>query len=191
LPPSCPQYVASELNHDIQDGQVAHQIYQIWVARRWNDGNYVFAIKRLHDKYGPVVRIAPNELSFCSATSWRDIYGRVPGKKTFLKTKFLYEPMPGEVESVLSVSNPDVHSHMRRNLSHAFSASALRSQEALIQGFIDKFIGKIGENSSEPREMVTWLNMLTFDIIGELAFGEAFGNLDQGEELSPNYARVS
>ncbi len=72
---------------------------------------------------------------------------------------------------------------MRRNLSHAFSAAALRSQEGLVQEFVDKFINRIGENIDKPKEMVMWLNMMTFDIIGELAFGEAFGNLDKGENF--------
>ena len=31
-------------------------------------------IKDLHDIYGPVVRIAPNELSFISPKAWNDIY---------------------------------------------------------------------------------------------------------------------
>lgn len=137
-------------------------------------------MKKLHDKYGSVVRIAPTELSFCSVNSWRDIYGHIPGRKQFPKTKFLYEPMPGEAPNVLSVSDPTVHSRMRRNLAHGFSATTLSSQESLVQRFIDKFIGKIGLNLHEPKEMVTWLNMLTFDIIGELAFGESFGNLDVG-----------
>ena len=137
-------------------------------------------MKQLHDKYGPIVRVTSNQLSFCSATSWRDIYGHVPGRKQFLKSKFFYEPMPGEAENVLTVSNPSVHLRMRRSLSHGFSAAALSSQEGLVQRFIDKFIGKIGENSKEPKEMVSWLNLITFDIVGELAFGESFGNLDAG-----------
>ena len=140
----------------------------------------MFAIKQLHDKYGPIVRIATNQLSFCSATSWQDIYGRVPGRKPFLKTKFFYEAMPGESDNVLTVSDPSAHSRMRRNLSHGFSASALSSQEGVVQGFIDKFIDRISENPENPKEMVMWLNLITFDIIGNLAFGESFGNLDAG-----------
>lgn len=31
-------------------------------------------LKALHDIYGPVVRVAPNELSFITAEAWKDIY---------------------------------------------------------------------------------------------------------------------
>jgi hypothetical protein len=30
----------------------------------------------MHRKYGPVVRTAPNELSFCEEGAWQDIYGK-------------------------------------------------------------------------------------------------------------------
>ena len=31
-------------------------------------------VERLHEKYGEVVRIGPNELSFITETAWKDIY---------------------------------------------------------------------------------------------------------------------
>ena len=156
---------------------------QFWIARCWNSGDYVHTMKELHDKYGPVVRISTNELSFCTASAWRDIYGHVPGRKAFLKTKFLYEALPGEADNVLSASDPAVHSRMRRNLSHGFSVAALSSQESLVQRFVDQFVVKIGENPNDPKDMVMWLNLITFDIIGKLAFGESFGNLDAGMDF--------
>ena len=88
--------------------------------------------------------------------------------------------MPGESENVLTETDPSAHSQMRRNLSHGFSASALSSQEGVVQGFVDKFIDRIGEDPENPKEMVMWLNLITFDIIGKLAFGESFGNLNAG-----------
>ncbi|KAK3045564.1 hypothetical protein LTR09_012861 [Extremus antarcticus] len=156
-----------------------------WIMKRWTDGHFVFTIKELHDKYGPVVRIAANQLSFSTARSWKDIYGHTPGRKAFLKGTF-YEPMPGEVRNLLSESDPASHSLMRRNLSHGFSATALKSQEDLIQKFVDLFILQINgrKNPGEGLrsvDAVKWFNFLTFDIIGELAFGDTFGSLKEGK----------
>ena len=153
--------------------------------RRWTDGQFVFTIKELHDKYGPVVRIAANQLSFSTATSWKEIYGHTPGRRAFLKGAF-YEPMPGEVRNLLSESDPASHSLMRRNLSHGFSATALKSQEDLIQKFVDLFIDQINGRKTGGEELrsvdvVKWFNFLTFDIIGELAFGDTFGSLKEGK----------
>lgn len=35
---------------------------------------------KLHEKYGPVVRISPNELSYTDAQAWKDIYGYQKGR---------------------------------------------------------------------------------------------------------------
>ena len=143
------------------------------------------SIKELHDRYGPVVRVAPNQLSFSSATSWKDIYGHVPGRKQFLKGTF-YEPMPGEASNIVSTGNVGVHAAMRKDLSHGFSEAALSEQEDLIHHFVDLLIRQIGQHGvSEPIDMVKWYNLTTFDIIGELAFGEPFGGLESGTLYSP------
>jgi len=57
-------------------------------------GRLPFAIKNLHDKYGEVVRVGPNTLSYESAEAWEDIYGHVKGskKKTFEKDYEFYGP---------------------------------------------------------------------------------------------------
>lgn len=35
----------------------------------------------LHEKYGPVVRFAPNEITYISAQAWKDIYGHRKGQE--------------------------------------------------------------------------------------------------------------
>lgn len=42
-------------------------------------------VKKLHDKYGTVVRIAPDELSFIDATSWQEIYSTKPGQNLLIR----------------------------------------------------------------------------------------------------------
>ena len=63
---------------------------------------------------------------------------------------------------------------MRRNLSHAFSDKALRSQEILIQGFVDLLIHRLDEyaTKNESVDIMRMYNYATFDIISDLAFGE-------------------
>lgn len=159
--------------------------------RVWTSGLYVESIKELHDRYGPVVRVAPNQLSFSSATSWKDIYGHTPGRKHFHKGSF-YEPMPGEAYNIVSIGNVGAHATMRKDLSHGFSATALFQQEDLIQHFVDKLIHQIGIHGTQvPIDMVKWYNLTTFDIIGELSFGEAFGGLDAGMLYSDLCGRMT
>jgi len=56
--------------------------------------------KKLHDKYGSVVRVSPNELAFNSVQAWEDIYGHRPGHLNMHK-----DPIHvGSVEAVQGVT---------------------------------------------------------------------------------------
>lgn len=121
-------------------------------------------------------------MSFNSSTSWKDIYGHVPGRATFIKSA-LYQTDKTRAASIVTERDPKKHSALRRLLSHAFSAKALGEQEDIVQSYIDKFISQLNVYVTGPTgdEMVKWYNFLTFDIIGDLAFGEAFGSLNDAE----------
>ena len=143
-------------------------------------GKYVHTIKSLHDRYGPVVRVSPNELSFCSESSWKTIYGHVQGRREFQKSS-MYDSAPGEAPSVLGIRDIDTHAFVRKTLSHAFSAGALAAQEDLVQDHIDLFVKQVSTHcTKEPGDVTKWYNYLTFDVVGQLSFGESFGALASG-----------
>ena len=81
-----------------------------------------------------------------------------------------------------SERDPTTHSRMKRSLQGAFSAQSLREQEGIIQYSIDKFIDAVGiqGTSNKGINMTEWFEMIAFDILGEMAFGESFGCVEQG-----------
>ncbi|KAL0262351.1 hypothetical protein SLS55_003797 [Diplodia seriata] len=109
--------------------------------------------KAMHDKYGEVVRLAPDQLSFTSVEAWRDIYGHKD------------------------------HARHRRLLAHAFSDKALREQEPLINKYVSLLVAKLSDvtQSALAVDMVRMYNYCTFDIMGDLAFGEPLGLLEQSD----------
>jgi cytochrome P450 len=138
-------------------------------------------ITSLHDKYGDVVRIAPNALAYRAASGWKDIYGhRKKGQKVFRKDPALYAPTPNGVNAIITAQE-DAHQRMRRLLTHAFSNKALKAQEEILQTYADMLIEKLrgimGNTSSQRIDIARWFNFTTFDLIGDLAFGEPFGCL--------------
>ncbi|KAJ6088480.1 hypothetical protein N7486_009741 [Penicillium sp. IBT 16267x] len=137
-------------------------------------------ITHLHEKYGPVVRVAPNELSFITnGEAWKPIYGSRPGHSQKPKDYLFYQqPIDGFPNII--VSNDVDHTRFRRSLSHAFSDSSLRGQEPIIRGYVDLLIQRLHEvtkGGTAPVDIVSWYNFTTFDIIGDLAFGEPFSCL--------------
>ncbi len=76
---------------------------------------------------------------------------------------------------------------MRRLVSAAFSTKSLLEQEDIVSKTIDKFIDRIGEAGhmgTEGINMTKWYEMIAFDILGEMAFGESFGAVESGKFIT-------
>ncbi|MCJ1386575.1 hypothetical protein MMC17_009701 [Xylographa soralifera] len=135
-----------------------------------------------HVSEGDVVRIAPNDLSFATLSSSKEIYNHSgKGHRLFLKSAF-YDRADQEL-SIVMVRDPLLHSQKRRGLAHAFSAKALREQEGIVLRYVEMWLKQLGERAKqgETVNIVEWYNWLTFDIIGDLAFGEPFGAVEEGQ----------
>ncbi|KAI9146702.1 Reducing polyketide synthase hmp8 [Paramyrothecium foliicola] len=132
-------------------------------------------VLKLHDKYGDIVRLAPDELSFLAPESWKEIMGhRQQGQKENGKDP---NYAPPATQDIIGANRVD-HTRMRKALSHGFSQQAMLNQQPLIKGYIDLFMRRLKENSSDGTksvDMTAWYNYCTFDLIGDLAFGESFG----------------
>lgn len=128
-----------------------------------------------------MVRTSPNELSFNTAQSWKDIYGFRQAHLAFIKSNF-YDggSFADQAHSIVSERDPSKHGHMRKHLSHAFSDRSLKEQETIISAVIDQFIDKLGERGTRKTDICLEFEMMTFDIIGELAFGESFMGVQSG-----------
>ncbi|KAE8423452.1 hypothetical protein BDV36DRAFT_290134 [Aspergillus pseudocaelatus] len=82
---------------------------------------------------GSVVRIPPNELSFNTSSSWRDIYGVHKNVEPFIMSEFYVGGnFAAEAHSIVSERDPKKHAEMRKYLASAFSDRTLKSQEPLI-----------------------------------------------------------
>ncbi|MCJ1354164.1 MAG: hypothetical protein MMC33_004151 [Icmadophila ericetorum] len=143
-------------------------------------GNFVARLHRFHERYGPVVRFKPNGLSYITEQGWKDIYGTRHGKKQLPKDPQFYARQHSIPDIIISTDAD--HSRIRRLLSHAFSEHALREQEPLVIQYFDRLIQKLHEQVQGPTQgkinVVRWYNYTTFDVIGDLAFGEPFGGLE-------------
>lgn len=145
------------------------------------------ASARLTDcKIGPIVRIGPNRLSFCTDTALNTIYG---SKNVNVRKSDFYKAIDSAAgDGALSTfSEPDKSKHAvrRRILGHAFSDSAIRSAEHFILQNVTKCCRLLGpphgDEWSEKRNMNDWANWLAYDIMGDLMFGKTFNCLEEDE----------
>lgn len=78
---------------------------------------------------------------------------------------------------------------VRGLLSNSFTEDSLRSQYPLVQHHADTLISQLTRLATDPEDtslgglinITDWVNFFTMDVIGDLAFGEAFGCLAKGE----------
>jgi cytochrome P450 len=160
---------------------------KLWAITRvpwhWRNlhGRLAWDIKALHEKYGPVVRIGPDELSYTSSSAWKKIYGqRNPEFPKCLDGRGLPPDSGGGGISIINTVGQEAHLEQRQTLSPAFSERALREQEGYLQLYSEKLISQLRKYSQKgPLDMKHWLTLTTFDIIGNLAFGEGAGALGE------------
>jgi cytochrome P450 len=142
-----------------------------------SSGNSHKRILELHQKYGSIVRISPNHVSFLSSDAWRGLMGyRKDGGHENLKDPVF----TGAMAKGILGAGTEAHRRQRRVLAPAFSAQSIVEQEPLIRKYIDMLIARLKERSqggNVPLNVVDWYNWTTFDIIGDLTFGEPFGCL--------------
>jgi hypothetical protein len=77
-------------------------------------GHQARVVAELHRRYGPVVRTAPDELSYNVEEAWQDIYGKPPQRNTQLqKSPLQFTPTHSGVNSMIQEPDDEEHQRMR------------------------------------------------------------------------------
>jgi cytochrome P450 len=143
-------------------------------------------VQDLHRRYGEIVRIAPDEISFAKPDAYNDIYSNAPGRPAFPKSKLWHGAAPGRPHSILNALDPRVHARFRKAMDPGFTEKALRQQEPVVQKHVALLIARLNELASSDTDgaivnIVQWFAFVAFDLVGDLGFGEPFGCLQTGE----------
>ncbi|KAI5196097.1 hypothetical protein AUEXF2481DRAFT_82887 [Aureobasidium subglaciale EXF-2481] len=152
-------------------------------ARLWLhiSGREPFVVSNMHKRYGTIVRIAPNELSFIDEQAWKDIYGH---KNNNPKDPTFYPFAPDTKNSLILAGDED-HHRMRKMFLPAFSAKALRDQNDMLNGYVRKLVVVLKRKQKGGKvDLVQYYNFTTFDVIADLVFGESLGLLE-AQEYTP------
>lgn len=140
------------------------------------------AIENAHHKYGNVVRIAPNTLSFIEPSAWTDIYGHRKGRAVLPKDPLFYNEMLLDRKTITMASD-DEAVPIRKAINPAFSHKALLDQEPMLQGHVDCLMAQLAKTSREQGgvDIRKWFTFSMFDINSDFAFGEDLGCVRTGK----------
>lgn len=145
-----------------------------------------------HQKH-PIIRVAPNMLSFRDVKAIKDIYGF----GSLCQKHEMYKLQNGEGHmNILNVIDREDHSRKRRMLSHAFSTKNLENWEFKIIDKVEKLVAQFDRRASSPalktgpgqpkNSMVDaryWFNLFTVDAIADIALSERLGMLESGSDV--------
>ncbi|TVY76086.1 putative sterigmatocystin biosynthesis P450 monooxygenase, partial [Lachnellula suecica] len=143
-----------------------------------------------HETYGPIVRIAPNELTTTDPAAWKDLYQSRPALP---KDPFSLTPPLNGADSLFT-ANGETHGRIRRLFSTAFSEKALKEQIPVIESQVNDFVLKIRRDiavsGATNFDIAKLYGYVALDIVGELCFGEALHSLENDSEnnLIPAFA---
>ncbi|KAL3458995.1 cytochrome P450 [Aspergillus heterothallicus] len=145
-------------------------------------GRRAHEIVKAHQRYGRVVRVAPNLLSFSSPEAVREIYMNPKFTKAsrFYIAKHIFNE-----DMLLTFRDPHRHRQRRKLLSRGFSQAALVEFEPHITekiGLLLDHWARLSKETDKPIDVYPWAHMLGFDIIYHLMFGIDPESVKTGKE---------
>lgn len=157
-------------------GPLLHSASRLAYVAQFTRGTLFLDLLEMHKQYGDIVRIAPDELSFAHPDAWSDIH-RKHGEEMG-KAEWFYRSIDTSPLCIINEGH-EQHSRLRRTMAPGFSEKSIRDQEHIIRSYVDLLLKRLWErcNDGQPVDISDWFNYTTFDIIGDLTFGEPFGCL--------------
>ncbi|KAI0120995.1 cytochrome P450 oxidoreductase [Xylariales sp. AK1849] len=159
-------------------------VSRLWYIVQVAKGDMEKTQRQLHAKHGPLIRIAPNELACAAPDAIKTIY---PTSLGLNKTDFYpvwNTHSFSKHRDMFSETNDKAHGERRRIINHVYSLANVLQSEPYIDHCSALFLERLGEHtdSEKPFDLGKWLQMFTFDVIGELYFGNMFGFLEKAED---------
>ncbi|KAJ8111309.1 hypothetical protein OPT61_g6064 [Boeremia exigua] len=147
-------------------------------------GCYTKEIAKMHEKYGPIVRISPHEVH-CNDISFADEIYAVGGRK---RDKPVHQINGSAIgQAGFGTADHDLHRIRRPPVAKFFSRGMIARLEPDIKDLVQKLCDKLLRESGRKAFDITMAySCFTSDAISGYSFGESFGFLDQ-EGWFPNF----
>ncbi|KAF7288957.1 hypothetical protein MIND_01412300 [Mycena indigotica] len=162
-------------------GPMLAKVSKLWGVSLLIRGNRHLVLKKLHEKHGDFVRIGPNEVSVVHAEAIRSVLGT----SGFQKGPF-YEPFSDPQLPTKSLLNlrSDAHANRRKIWNRGMSTDSLKDYEGILAKRISIMLSQFDKFANEGTkvDLSAWCSYLTFDFMGDMAFGGGFEMLRDGED---------
>ncbi|KAE8141298.1 pisatin demethylase [Aspergillus pseudotamarii] len=140
----------------------------------------------LHKRYGPFVRLGPNNVSVGSPAAIPILYN---ARTRYPKSAFY--PVMGNVAHgkvvpiIFFMQDESIHESMKRPIAQVYAMTNFKTYEPLIDSTKSLCLTKLEKFVEEgrPLDLGTWLHWFTTDVIMEITFGKRLGFLERDEDV--------
>ncbi|KAE8453907.1 hypothetical protein EG329_007683 [Mollisiaceae sp. DMI_Dod_QoI] len=158
-----------------------------WLVQQSLKGQTHSSLKEVTDKYGSLVRVGPNDL----VTDDPDILRKMMAVRSPYTRGPWYDAMRFDPtrDNLLSMRDEEAHTKLRSKMAAGYSGKENESMEATIDKQIQNLVNLIERKylstSTEfrPMDLGQKGQFFTLDVISDLAFGKAFGYLEQDDDV--------
>ncbi|KAL8789417.1 MAG: hypothetical protein Q9213_001174 [Squamulea squamosa] len=151
-------------------------------------GKYTWEIGKMHQKYGPVVRISPYEVHISDPEFIDQVY---PGSAVRTEKYPWSQKMFGLELAFFATIDHDLHRIRRNAFAHYLSKASLQKLEPGIQSVVDTMVRRLHEVKGTGKiiNCKHLFGCLTGDVIGQYAFAQAYNFLED-PDFSPHWHQV-
>ncbi|KAH0289030.1 putative P450 monooxygenase [Aureobasidium namibiae CBS 147.97] len=137
-------------------------------------GSRTRTIHALHQKYGPIVRIGPDEIHCNSLNALRTIYGAGSG---FERTWFYRMFDAYGKQNLFTFSTVKEHSERKKLVANAYSKSLMLKGPAarMVQDKVSQYLALIEAQGDAPHEIFSSLHYFSIDAITHFLYGPSYG----------------
>ncbi|KAL1634458.1 hypothetical protein SLS58_010654 [Diplodia intermedia] len=148
------------------------QLYQTFYCYYRNESRFYQHIERLHEKYGPVVRITPTEVSLNDPDNYSKIYH--VGSK-YCKAPDYYRVFGAPAAFFTTVPNR-LHAARRAPVNPFFSRRGVQSLEPVVQDKARVLVGRLRAelDARGECELHDLFSALSVDVASEYAFDDCY-----------------
>lgn len=171
-------------------GPFSCRLTSLWLHYRSYVGDECSQIDSLHQVYGPVVRIGPNEVVVSDGAALAPIYSDKGG---FLKAQCYSNFDSGGHATIFSTLDPNYRAARSKLVLPLFSMNSIRNGSDTIEGYIKKFTSQLSQAADQCRasksksaqpvscNVLNLSRQLALDTVTSYLFGSSYGALDEDE----------
>lgn len=166
-------------------GPLLAKLTSFWIYREAYYGTEASTLAALHSKYGPIIRISPNELDIEDGDAVNSIYVKSDG---FLKAPCYKNFDIDGFPTILSAIDPETHSTRSKPVLPLFTQTSIRDGKDVIVGCVDKAVSRLEQDmeqskkSGKPVNILTCARSLAVDAMTSYLFGKSYGGLEENWE---------